>query len=335
MLHRGHRAELLLLWVSIAPALLVAPGQAGRRDIEANGPKLNGIALRAEEGGADLSLLQVDLRPGVVLADGRLRRGVTLIGGMLRDPQGPVAAEHWIGAELTGEASNRALVRLRIDRVETAPDPAPQTAENENQDVKLFTLSYRWKAASVPSEKNLEPWQPLCTSSAIAVAGRWDYHSGQPGDGGRRSQHPWLVTFACRDAAIAKCIERGYKPWRPSPGRYRGQVVTMDVLHQACVRALRADYCGNGQSLTLPDTPINLYDVVHLKRDTADWLSEAVWSPAGALCVHGTRLSLHPSDTRQTLSGYIGKHCVERWSPQPCRSTLPTGVLWTEYAPSH
>lgn len=321
-------AALLLLAASTA--------QAGdRRDIEPNGPQLNGIELVPPVGTGKLSLLAVELRPGVILADGRKLSGATVQGSALHLPA--VTGNAWIGAQLHGVASDHAPLRLRIDRIETAPDPDPKTAENENADVTLYALSYQWGAGSGEKPGAWQPkseWAPLCADGAlaVAVAGRWDYHTGQPGDSGRRSSDPAVVTFACRTSSIAKCVELlGYKPWRkPQPAH--GRAVSLDALHQACVRALRADYCGNGDSLTQPGVQVNVYDVIKLRRDVASWTSEAAWTPAGAACVHSTRLERNPADATQSLPGYIAKHCLKSWSERSCEPAA-SALLFTEHMP--
>jgi hypothetical protein len=320
-----------------------AANAGDRRDIEANGPELNGITLVSPGQSGSLSLLAVDLRDGVLLANGRSESDVTISGSLLQHKSRTTPVDGWVGAQLFGVASNLAKVKLRIERLEIAPDPNPQTAENENQDVYLYQLSYKWVRQEIPGPQAgslpQSEWTPLCPSGglAIALAGRWDYHDGQRGDSGRRSSDPHMVTFACHTAAIAKCLEKlGYKPWlKPFRSTPTGREVSAEALHAACVRALRADYCGNGHSLTHPEVPINIYDAVGSKRDVVNWSSEAAWTPDGAVCVHGTRLERNPNDAMQTPAGYIAKHCVNVWSERPCQPprTPHSAIIWTEYQP--
>lgn len=335
---RTYRTAVLLALLATRPA------QAGdRRDIEANGPDLNGITLVPPEKGSNLSLLEVDLRLGVHFPGERIERDVTLAGSLLQHRLPTQPAADWVGAQLWGLASDLSKIRLRIDRVETAPDPNPQTADNENGDVQLYALSYQWgRQERRGAEAAWQPksdWAPLCPDGgfAIALAGRWDYHDGQKGDSGRRSSDPHVVTFACRSATIAKCVEKlGYKPWlKPFRSPSQGRLIPAEALHAACVRALRADYCGNGHSLTQPEVSINIYDAADSKRDVVSWSSEAAWTPDGAVCVHGTRLERNPRDATQSLTGYIAKHCVSVWSERPCQPphTPRNTLLWTEYRP--
>ncbi len=127
-------------------------------------------------------------------------------------------------------------------------------------------------------------WEPLFTedddvtpSHVIPVAGEWNTaesalgtpQGGAWSDGGR-------ITFAARGFALAKCVEMGYAGDR----------------HRACVRMLRADYCGDGNSWTANGTLLNVYDNAGIQsRDTAaKWRFEAEWGPHGALCVETYRI---------------------------------------------
>ena len=90
-------------------------------------------------------------------------------------------------------------------------------------------------------------WQPICVdkndvaTQAILLADLWD-----PETGDRISPRPsGAVTIACRGAALAKCVEWGYAPWQTHDG------VSLADSHQACTRAVRADYCGNGTPHTV------------------------------------------------------------------------------------
>jgi hypothetical protein len=85
-------------------------------------------------------------------------------------------------------------------------------------------------------------------------------------------------TIACRGSAIAKCVELGYKPWLGN---------TRELA--ACVRALRADYCGDGTPYTVNGTIVNIYDDVGAQPDGIAWTPEAEWTPDGASCVSRRR----------------------------------------------
>lgn len=71
------------------------------------------------------------------------------------------------------------------------------------------------------------------------------------------------------DGATAKCISLGYE----------------GDLRDACVRAIHADFCGDGVSLTAPGILIDIHDVEGVVSDTNDWAVEAEWTAAGAACI--------------------------------------------------
>ena len=119
-------------------------------------------------------------------------------------------------------------------------------------------------------------WTYVCPGKhwAIPVSGAWDLS-------GSKMTGENLFTFACRErGAIGKCIDFGYKPWI-DPDR-----------HQACVRMVRADYCGDGQSHTVDGNTINLYDADGIQKDTHgtetaySWTFEADWTASGAKCTN-------------------------------------------------
>ncbi len=65
-------------------------------------------------------------------------------------------------------------------------------------------------------------------------------------------------------------------------------------LHQACVRLMRADYCGDGQAHTRDGTPIVIHVRLGIQEDeqaAPGSAFEAAWGPAGARRVRRTRLA--------------------------------------------
>jgi hypothetical protein len=148
-----------------------------------------------------------------------------------------------------------------------------------------------------------DTWSSLChdvdgqPTEAIAIANTWDLETGA------RIDDPAAVTLACRGAALAKCVEWGYRPWA-SATRCKGakcEVVSLADHHQACTRMARADYCGDGTPHTFDATPVDVYDRLSAPiQDEATaklihWDIEAEWGPDGALCL-GDALRLHMYD---------------------------------------
>jgi hypothetical protein len=311
-----------------------------RRDAELNGPRLNGVELLARDETSRLSLLFATLQHGVVRSGGDTIKGVTLEGTRLRST-GIHSDDAWVGALLEGQASDYSPVRLRIDHV--APAPRAGSQKDPNAEVMTYAISYQWGGWSgTEASRSWKPdskWAPLCPGEepAIPIAGRWDYHKGLRGDSGRINSDPTVITFACRGAAIAKCVEKmGYMPWLPDrQPQSGGPAVSMDTLHQACVRAVRADYCGKGDSLTSEGEHVNFYDTTGLRTDTESWDFEAAWTGDGAVCINRTRLKQSPEDARLTVSGYIAKNCLKSWSEKPCPGQRGSAkaVLFTEQRP--
>lgn len=176
-------------------------------------------------------------------------------------PGAPMSGSDVIGSTWTGHMSDGSNISLRID--------AAVQGTGSNQDVWSYRVS-AWSGTA---------WQPLCVddagnpSFADSVPGTWNLQQGVPNGGSYRPTAAEF-TFACRGSSVAKCVELGYKPW-----------AGYDHELAACVRALRADYCGDGTSYTVSGTELNLYDDAGLAADTAGWTVEAAWTPEGASCV--------------------------------------------------
>jgi len=132
---------------------------------------------------------------------------------------------------------------------------------------------------------------PLCGLNgvdpipAVPIFGTWD--GGEKGSGAHTTRG---LTFACKGAAVAKCIsQEGYRPY-----------VSWNH-HNACVRMLRADYCGTGVPHTVGGTPITMVDgmspaPIHPQPANWDFYTgnyrfEAIWSANGAVCTSAERLA--------------------------------------------
>ena len=184
---------------------------------------------------------------------------------------------------LTGRLANGGSFVLRIDSVEQ--DPTQTLFESDsyrsNRDVQLYTLSFQ-----DPEDSR---WQPLCAGGekALFLEGMWD-----PGGGWKASSD--LFTVSCTDGVLAKCVRWGYKPWKTARAK-SGKTVSLRDLHQACVRAARADYCGDGTSYTREGTLIDLWDanglVVKISEKQSDpgFSAEASFGTEGAGCIEKAR----------------------------------------------
>jgi len=105
-----------------------------------------------------------------------------------------------------------------------------------------------------------------------------------PGHPGRDG----ALTITCASGAVVKCARFGYKPWARAPG---GE--SLVDIHAACVRMVRADYCGDSTPHTKDGTAIDMYDDLGVQTaDSADdpaFAFEVGWTPQGAACVARTR----------------------------------------------
>jgi hypothetical protein len=231
-----------------------------------NGMSLNGMSLNG------MSLNGWSLN-GMSL-NGWSLNGMSLngsqLGGVTADGQ-PIAGRQLVGATLVGLLSSGDELPLRIDSADKLPAP--------NKDVWAYGVSFEID----------QGWFPLCGTAesgaqilAVPLAGTWNGAAGEVG-GGSWIPDESTFTFACRGAALAKCVEFGYKPWK----KVRGQ--SLRRHHQACTRMLRADYCGDGTSWTANGTQINLYDALGIQLDEATWAVDAEWTADGAICTNQIR----------------------------------------------
>ncbi len=130
-------------------------------------------------------------------------------------------------------------------------------------------------------------WQSLCEdgTDVILLGDLWD-----PATGDRLTDAPSdAVTLACRGAALAKCVEFGYRPWASVDG------VSLRDHHQACTRMVRADYCGDGTPHTTDGTPLHVLDLLGIQTEdpAVDYEVEAEWGPDGAVCFNAAN-ARHP-----------------------------------------
>jgi hypothetical protein len=157
-------------------------------------------------------------------------------------------------------------------------------------------------------------WREFCapgpdgTSAGFPIAGSWT-------SDGRHERASVGFTITCTSGAIGKCVRMGYKPWRDANGE------PLWDYHQACVRALRADYGGDGGGHTRDGTMIDIFDRLGIQPPEPDPRSpildfEAAWGPEGAVCVRRTRIpevlsTAELAERYPHLAGSIGPDCSE------------------------
>jgi hypothetical protein len=278
---------------SASPDLVVANGE------QLNGEQLNGEQLNGEQlNGAGMGInVAFTLLGGAILGDGTRLDSASLAGTVFRGSGGQqqFAGADFAGARFQAVTFDGAPVELRIASIgqEAPPD----------DDVSTYQVEFQ-TANGI--------WSPLCHDGgggavpAIPLTGRWNYGRGVAG-GGAHIDDPSSFTFACKGlGAIAKCVlPIGYKPWKTARG------VSLAPYHDACVRMIRADYCGDGTPWTQDGRKIDLYDGLGIQRMSRPfWLFEAEWDEGGAVCLSKERvLSL------RAILGTLSSCIVSRLSP--------------------
>jgi hypothetical protein len=166
---------------------------------------------------------------------------------------------------------------------------------------------------------------------SFPLAGRYDQSVGTP-TGGSFIADATQFSLACKGSAVAKCAELGYKPFKTAKEcNSLGQChdVSLAPLHQACVRMVRADYCGDGASHTYIGTEIDVFDTFRIKNEdpTVPGSIEAEWGVDGATCVLHTRwVSAMHGDVQQ----YMQDHCPGRYEPMSAVCARSTSTFNTD-----
>ena len=187
-----------------------------------------------------------------------------------------------VGTILTSFDQQGQQHQLKIESV--SPDP-----QDSEQELSLYTVLY---------QRTNGDWRNFCQpdlegiAKAIPLAGRWDKTGRYVDDGS--------LTFACTNGAIAKCVRWGYKPWKTVSGK------SLRDYHQACMRMVRADYCGNGNSHTQAGTPIDVYDHLGLQQRSqqSGMTFEAAWGVDGVVQLRRPRF--------QNAIAQLQKDCPEK-----------------------
>jgi hypothetical protein len=167
-------------------------------------------------------------------------------------------------------------VKYRVIDGERDASRSTMPVHADNRDVWLFEVQHT--TAAQPTERD---WQSFCQPD------RHQQTRGMFLDGRWRADGSWDArgyTFACTNGVLAKCARNwGYKPWKQVtlPG---GERISLQPLHQACTRAARADYCGDGISHTRNGTLIDLFDRygLNVREQVEGFHAEAGFTARGA-----------------------------------------------------
>jgi ADYC domain len=196
------------------------------------------------------------------------------------------------GAKLVGVEFGLGDARFVITAAERDPaDPADE--------VELYRLSRIGDGNKTPVCPDGGPVFPMAGS--WSAAGR---HLHDDGFG-----------LICAGSPAARCVEFGYRPWRATAA---GK--SLWDHHEACSRALKADYCGSGTAHAGVAAGLDVYDYAGIRALAAPPGDrfEAAWGAAGALCVRAVRPSARLSlkDLRTECPSLpqakLGDSCDER-----------------------
>jgi hypothetical protein len=241
---------------------------------------------------------------GSVALNGTIFQGVDGTGAA-------ITGAGFIGATLTAVRGDNTLTPIRIDDVQPSSDP----------EITLYTLAWYNGTGWVNpcGEQNGLPIR------AVPTKGRWKYAAGVP-DGGDYINDPHLFTFSCTTGVISKCMFFGYKPWR-TVEECNGstcQTLPLQPFHQACIRMMRNDRCGNGNSHTVNGTTINLYDARGIQLDESTTMPlEAEWTPEGASCVKHHRWTTGGEEVVYDAQQDTDANCshIDDWNAQAACGT--------------
>jgi ADYC domain len=242
------------------------------------------LPARPDEPAADafpkLRVVGTEFR--ITMADGRELAGADLVGAILN----------------FGDATGDRLP-VRIEAVR--PDPKDPSGE---------TLLYTYTVEHPLTRARHNPCAPDADGLAMGfpLSGIWTAT-------GEHLPSEDAFSLTCTSGATAKCVRMGYKPWKTADNG-----TPLWLYHQACVRMVRADYCGDGRGHTREGVQINVYDrlAIQVADPSPTMTFEAAWGADGAVCVHKVRVPEAVSldslvrACPERLAGKIGPDCTEK-----------------------
>jgi hypothetical protein len=224
------------------------------------------------------------------------------------------------GADLVGatlsltQSGNPTLRKVKIEAIQ--PDPL-----DTDHEILLYHLLAVDSATGGTAE--LCGPNPQGERWGFPLRGQWDHEGQHFSDAG--------YTLTCADGAQGKCVRFGYKPWKTLANGVR-----LASYHQACVRMIRADYCG-GHGTTRNGMPIGFYDAIGISTRTGTGQGmrfEAAWTPNGAACVAHTRV---PENVTLAQLGTQCPRLMRRLGERACSEDLAKSfqepVLFYNFSP--
>lgn len=249
-----------------------------------------------------------------------------------------------VGIETTGQLLDGSTRQIRFKAYDGVTVPA----------TNLYLVAYVDSGESVCGVREGQPiWAAILPQIFDETTGN------------ELASDPTKYTFSCRFGAIQRCQEMYYV--KNGTGRESkagiNKVRKLNDYHAACVKMLRADYCGDGKAHTFDGTLVDFYDHLVNSNQARTGTSgqdgfyfESEWDIDGAHCLNATRwmpASLNSLSMNQSSANpdweYIRLNCPARFSyPVPMANgglSIPTracgsssnwntSVGWDQYADS-
>ncbi|GAB4527068.1 MAG: hypothetical protein Tsb0020_44650 [Haliangiales bacterium] len=232
----------------------------------------------------------------------------------------------WAERRCDGQRRCREIL-YRIAAVQQDTSHNTMHRYQNNNDIALYRVEY----AEVTSRGTEDlRWGNVCSpdrggfAGGMFVDGRWMQ------DG---SWEPGGYTFSCVGGVISKCARVwGYKHWK-TVTTDSGEQVALRRLHLACTRAVRADYCGDGDSHTRDGVPIMVVDQHGLNQfaDPEGLTLEAAFTSRGAVWMQRTRLVEPPT---ASASGALDRVCPQLPAIERAETGLDRDELLWVWSPS-
>lgn len=225
-----------------------------------------------------------------------------------------------VGIETTGQLLDGSTRQIRFKAYDGVTVPA----------TNLYLVEYVDSGESVCGDREGQPiW-------AAILPQIYDENTGN-----EVASDPTKYTFSCRFGALQRCQEMYYVKngtGVESDGQ-SSRTRNLNDYHAACVKMLRADYCGNGPAHTFEGTTVDFYD--HLlngnkaKTGTTGedgFYFESEWDIDGAHCLNATRwmpaslskLAMNQSSANPDWE-YIRLNCPARFAyPVPMANGNPS-----------
>lgn len=242
---------------------------------------------------------------------------------------------HWVERRCADDGRcDSAVYRIVGAQRDTAANTMPR--HSSNRDVWLYDVEVAdvargtgSSAGSSAGSMGTGDWRPVCEPDARGQA-RGLFITGDFQADGSISDSGY--TFSCTVGVIAKCVrDWGYKPWQSLVSE-RGDTVSMRPLHRACVRAVRADYCGDGISYTRAGTMIDVFDQhgFNVREANSGFVPEAGFAPGGALWVARTRwpIGARAGDRANDRMTHLPQ-CIRPAAQSLTGQTAPLITVWS------